>query len=99
MTVRSSTYLHDPSVDAGFGLGPGAGLPGIRVETFAEAEMRYREQRWLAEARRSEQQNRHRNSRRNQNRRGLVSRWTTWLPSALVHRSSVEPQSSNVCGS
>ncbi|GAB3284331.1 hypothetical protein GCM10027456_79220 [Kineosporia babensis] len=93
------------------GLTRGQSLPYQRLEGFAEAEMRYRQQRMLAEV----------SGRRSSRSRctspggstgpvggtgqeksqaqhgGMVTRWTTWLSSVLPRRSSRESANSSAC--
>jgi hypothetical protein len=108
MTSRTSTFPSDLGISTRVGLTRGVGLPGPRMESFAQAEMRYRQQRLLDEAtgrhqlrerhHRHDQQRSARAGRSRRNSRGLVTRWTTWLPSIPLHRSSAAPQSSSACG-
>ncbi len=76
----------------------GVSLPYQRLESFAEAEMRYREARLLAEA-----QHRHwqpvGQEKSQAQSGGMVTRWITWLSSVLPRRSSPESASSSACAS
>ena len=92
MSSRPPTFPSELASFTRVGLTRGVGtlepLPG----SFGESEARYREERRIAEMARRER--RHAGSTRRQG----VSRWTTWLPSALLHRSSPAPQNSSACG-
>jgi hypothetical protein len=95
MSRPSSTFPHELGISTHVGLTRGVGVPGLGHSSFAESEMRYREQRYLADADRRRQRRR-RASR--PNRQGLLSRWTMWLPRLGVHRSSAVSLSSSGCG-
>jgi hypothetical protein len=115
MSNTSRSFPHDLGSATRVGLVHGIGLPAMRLDNFAQAEMLYREQRMLAdvELRRNIRQARLDRlfTRRPENGndgvekkpvgilRRLMSRWTTWPQSALAQPSSPEPQSSNVCSS
>ena len=96
MSKQSSTFPQELGISTHVGLTRGVGLPGLTSNSFADAEIRYREQRFLDEAGR-----RRRLGRRSPrvNRQGLLSRWTMWLPRLGVHRSSAASLSSSGCGS
>lgn len=82
--------------DMAAGLTRGTTLPYQRMESFSEAELRYREERMLVEAERR-QALRGKNEKSQASREGMVTRWTAWLSSVLPRRSSRESDSSSVC--
>ena len=105
MTYQPSTFPADLGIASRVGLTRGVGTLGSSLGSFADAEMRYRQDRLLREAsfRRRNERKIHRSSRTNQNGsqrfgREVMSRWTTWLPSVpLLHRSSPAQPSSSGC--
>ena len=103
MSHQAASFPLELGIATRVGLTQGVGAPGLL--TFGEAEMRYRENRMIADARRRRAVRRENRRRKNRaatgaSRREGMSRWTTWLPSVpLLHRSSPAPTSSTACGS
>jgi hypothetical protein len=103
MSKNTSTFPSELSAGTRIGLASGAGLPSPRLESLAEAEIRFRQERLLADAARSRRARRERTEQRQaapvrRSRRELMTRWTSWLPFVPLHHSSVGPQSSSTCG-
>jgi hypothetical protein len=97
MSNRTSAYSTDLGVATRAGLTRGGTSLGLA--SFAEVEMRYREERLIAEASRSRQARAGHTDRAGRFGREVMSRWTTWLPSVpLLHRSSPARASSSACG-
>ncbi|MBT0769284.1 hypothetical protein KIH74_10155 [Kineosporia sp. J2-2] len=97
MSETWSSFPHDLSASTAAGLTHGVALPYQRLDSFAQVEMRHREQEHLAAAvsRRARQISREEKGQAEHG--GLVTRWTTWLSSVLLRRSSRESNNSSVC--
>jgi hypothetical protein len=99
MTYQPSTFPTELGISSRVGLTRGVGGVGPGLGSFAEAEMRYREDRMLRELARHRREEQARSARPGRFGREGMSRWTTWLPSVpLVHRSSPAQPSSSACG-
>jgi hypothetical protein len=104
MNDTINSFPHDLGISTRIGLTRGVGQP---LGSFAESEIRYREDRAVAKAEHRAQLNQARAESRSRNaakksggtRRELMSRWTTWFQSAQERRSSAGSQSSTGCNS
>ena len=102
MSNLPSTFPSELGIASRVGLTRGVGEFGSGLDSFAEAEMHYRQDRMLhdlARRRRDQRAQMGRTAGSDRFGRQVMSRWTTWLPSvSLLHRSSPVQQSSSACG-
>ena len=96
--MQPSTFPTDLGIATRVGLTRGAGQFPAGTGSFAEAEMRYRQDRLIADL------IRHRNADQAEAGHvagaghGVMSKWTTWLQSVpLLHRSSAAQPNSSAC--
>lgn len=98
MIHQSSTFPTELGISTRVGLTRGVGLTGSGPGSFAEAEMRYRQERAIADVMRHRTADRARAQHLAGFGHGVMSKWTTWLHSVpQVRRSSPEQPNSSAC--